>query len=87
MGQSFMKTAMNRAGEPIEAEGATEDRAVCPYCGGEVALRRRRLMGGRWVAYWRHPDNGNLSCPGRSGRVVGETGKKNPAASPQRVDK
>lgn len=71
-----MKTAVNRLGEPVKADGAVEDRAVCPYCGGVVVLRRRRVMGGEPVAYWRHQDNRDTTCPGRSGRVIGESGKK-----------
>jgi hypothetical protein len=71
----------------MDADSPGEDRAVCPFCGGVVVLRLRRVIGGRRVAYWRHLDNSDLSCPGRSGRVIGETGKKNPAASPQRVDR
>jgi len=82
-----MKTAIDRAGVLIEADKAVEDRAVCAYCGDLVALRRRRLMGGGWVAYWRHPNNSNLSCPGRSRRVISKTKKKNTAASPQRLVK
>lgn len=70
-----MKTAVNRVGEPIDADSADEDRAICPCCGGMVVLRRRRVMGNQHVAYWRHRDNCDLSCPGRSGRVFGETGK------------
>lgn len=60
----------------MDADVADQDIAVCPYCGGVVVLRRRRVMGNQHVAYWRHRDNCDLSCPGRSGRVISEAGKK-----------
>lgn len=62
-----MKTAQTKDGIPIPANEDAPSEATCPYCGGIVILRRRKLMNSRGYSYyWRHLDNKNRSCPGRS---------------------
>jgi hypothetical protein len=61
-----MKLANSREGREIEAAEDAPNEAICRYCGGEVVLRGRRLMGSKLKSYyWRHLDNQNRSCPGR----------------------
>ena len=62
-----MKIAKTSDGEKIEAAKDSPPKAICPYCGGEVILRGRKLMGSKEKSYfWRHLDNKNRKCPGRS---------------------
>ena len=66
-----MKTAQHPDNQqPITASDAAPEQAVCPSCGGVVILRRRKRMNGTCVYYWRHRDNRNRHCKGRS-RPVG----------------
>ncbi len=52
-------------GRLIEAGPDAPKRAVCPHCGAEVLLRRRKKFDGEsW--YWRHETGSSLECPGRS---------------------
>lgn len=61
-----MKQANSAEGREIEAAEGAPDQAFCPYCGGTVVLRGRKLMGSSKMSYyWRHLDNQNRSCPGR----------------------
>ena len=53
--------------EPIIASDSAPETAVCPYCGGVVVLRRRKRMNNAGCAYfWRHRDNRDRECNGRS---------------------
>jgi len=62
-----MKTAHTPQGKPVVADEKAPAEAVCPFCGGVVTLRRRKLMNdGGYVFYWRHIANQNRKCPGRS---------------------
>lgn len=64
-----MKTAKTSKGTEVLASEKAPQEAVCPYCKGVVILRRRKLMNNNGYAYfWRHRDNQNLDCPGRSRR-------------------
>jgi len=52
-----------------QAVTACEDApkfAICPYCGGTVILRQRKRMNGEIVYFWRHQDNLQRNCNGRS---------------------
>ena len=61
-----MKSAKTADGKKIEAAEDSPSKAICPYCGGEVVLRGRKLMGSKEKSYfWRHLDNQNRKCPGR----------------------
>jgi hypothetical protein len=65
-----VKTAKTIDGKIIEASESAPPKAICPYCGGEVTLRSRRMMNSDVKAYyWRHRNNENRNCSGRS-RVV-----------------
>jgi hypothetical protein len=75
-----VKTAVNEMGEPIAAESAPGDRALCPYCGGIVTRRYKRLMDGCSVAYWRHRNNRDTDCQGRSRRVIADTASRSAKA-------
>ena len=48
-------------GKLIEAGPGVPDRAVCPHCGAEVTLRRRKTMDGE-VWYWRHVRGEGWGC-------------------------
>ena len=62
-----MKVAQTENGEQVEASESAPQEAICPFCGGLVILRGRRLMGNNNKAYfWRHRDNKNMNCRGRS---------------------
>lgn len=61
-----MRKAVNQAGETIEANAEAPKKANCPFCGAVVHIRRRQLMGGTYIYFWRHCDNNNLNCSGRS---------------------
>ena len=62
-----MKIACSQNGEPIVADVDAPDTAYCPTCGGDLVLRRRRLMVSRETTYfWRHANNSNLRCQERS---------------------
>jgi hypothetical protein len=64
-----MKTAKSTDGIEIIASNKAPQEAICPYCEGIVTLRKRKLMNnGGYVYYWRHRDNQNRSCHGRSRR-------------------
>jgi len=61
-----MKTAKTVDGKEIVADKISPKLAICPYCGGEVVLRGRKIMGSKEKSYfWRHLDNQNRNCPGR----------------------
>ena len=53
-------------GMEIEASPDAPERAVCPHCGADVLLRRRKTMldGETW--YWRHAQGAPRACPGRA---------------------
>ena len=59
-----MKHALDN-GKLIEAGPDAPKRAVCPHCGAEVTLHRRRKYRGE-VWYWRHVRGAPRRCPGRS---------------------
>jgi len=62
-----MKIAQTADGEKIEAAKDSPRIAICSYCAGEVILRGRKIMGSKEKSYfWRHLDNQNRNCPGRS---------------------
>ena len=62
-----MKTALTPDGKRTQASADAPAQAACPYCGGIVLLRGRRVMGSDQKSYyWRHTANGDLKCPGRS---------------------
>ncbi len=62
-----MKIALSTSGKKIEAAEGAPEQAKCPFCGGKVILRGRKLMGGNSKSfYWRHLDNQNRKCPGRA---------------------
>lgn len=53
--------------QPLLASNAAPEKALCPYCEGVVTLRRRKLMNnGGYAYFWRHQDNRNRTCNGRS---------------------
>jgi hypothetical protein len=52
--------------EPLTAAADVPQQAVCPYCQGIVLLRSRKQMSGACTYYWRHQDNRNRTCNGRS---------------------
>jgi hypothetical protein len=61
-----MKTAQLPDGEKIEAGEEAPPKAICPFCGGTVTLRRRKLMNNQGFSFfWRHLDNENLQCQTR----------------------
>jgi hypothetical protein len=61
-----MKLAISAEEQDIEAMEGAPSHALCPFCGGKVALRGRKLMGSTLKSYyWRHLDNQNRKCPGR----------------------
>ena len=65
-----MKIALTPEGAPIEASPDAPDQAICPHCGGVVLLRGRKVMGGNQKSYyWRHTNNSDPDCPGRSNIV------------------
>ncbi|MFL7839360.1 MAG: hypothetical protein ACK2T4_03005 [Candidatus Promineifilaceae bacterium] len=62
-----MRTALSEKGETIVAGSGMPEEAFCPYCGGRVILRKRRLMGGGVTYYWRHVDyKQSKSCSKRA---------------------
>ncbi len=62
-----MKLAQTLDGQEIRAAEGAEKLAICPYCGGKVVLRGRKVMGSSSKSYyWRHLDNQNTECPGRA---------------------
>ena len=61
-------------GKLIEAGPDAPKRAVCPHCGAEALLRRRKTMDGQ-VWYWRHANGAPRACPGRA-RVPGISTKE-----------
>lgn len=62
-----MKIALLPDGVKVTADPEAPQEAVCPFCGGTVILRRRKLMNDAGYAYyWRHRDNEHRDCPGRS---------------------
>ena len=61
-----MKTAQLPDGERIEAGDEAPPQAICPFCGGTVTLRRRKLMNNQgFIFFWRHLDNENPQCQAR----------------------
>ncbi len=61
-----MKVAVTTGGKPIEASMMAPKEAICPYCGGRVTLRGRRMMGnGKRTYFWRHQGNKNRHCEAR----------------------
>jgi hypothetical protein len=66
----IVKTAKTKDGKEITASKTAPDKAICPYCDGIVTLRSRRTMnGGEKAYYWRHCNNQNRNCSGRT-RVI-----------------
>jgi uncharacterized membrane protein len=62
-----MKAALSDDGEIIIAGTSMPEQANCPFCGGRVTLRRRRLMGGGITYFWRHIDyKQSKSCTKRA---------------------
>lgn len=64
-----MKVALTSHDETQQMVTASETapvKAVCPYCHGAVILRRRKRMNGGCAYFWRHQDNHNRVCNGRS---------------------
>jgi len=62
-----MKIAKNQDGKEIDAKEDAPQEAICLFCGGVVILRGRRRMGSDKKSYfWRHLDNKNRNCRGRS---------------------
>jgi len=61
-----MKTALSDTGEPIIAGDGMPEKAVCPFCGNRVTLRRRRQMNGDVTYFWRHVEHSSRSCRSRS---------------------
>lgn len=62
-----MKIALHtETAQPLTAAQTAPATARCPSCGSLVTLRRRRCMDGTSVYFWRHPNNRNLNCNGRS---------------------
>jgi hypothetical protein len=53
----------------ITAFEEAPDQALCPHCEGNVLLRSRKRMSGNRTYYWRHQDNHNRACDGRSRSV------------------
>jgi hypothetical protein len=65
-----VKLAKIKDDKLIEASESAPQEAICPYCGGEVTLRSRRTMnGGEKSYYWRHLNNQNRNCSGRTRMV------------------
>jgi hypothetical protein len=62
-----MKIALDETGQNIQAEAEAPKIAICPYCGGQVSLRRRRsgYRPENFSYFWRHRDQANRDCPGR----------------------
>ena len=61
-----MKYAYTESDEKVLATVAAPEDALCPHCGGEVAKRRRKVMlNGEPVFFWRHKRNVNRHCPAR----------------------
>jgi hypothetical protein len=52
--------------QPLAASPDAPEQAICPYCGGRLTLRRRQRMGGGCSYFWRHLDNEQRRCNGRS---------------------
>lgn len=51
----------------IKACDTAPETAVCPHCRGVVVLRRRKRMNQAGCTYfWRHRDNRDRACNGRS---------------------
>ena len=66
-----MKTAHHPdTSQPITAVADAPAQAICPHCGGQVTLRRRQRMNGTVVYFWRHLDNHNRECSGRSHKTL-----------------
>ncbi len=64
-----MKTAQTTDGTAIPASEEAPKEAQCPFCGGVVTLRRRKLMNaGGYSYFWRHRDRENRDCPARARR-------------------
>ena len=66
----IVKSALTKQGEIVVANLEAPPEAICSHCGGVVDIRRRRLMDGKHRYYWRHRDNKQLNCQGRS-RPIG----------------
>jgi len=62
-----MKIALDETGLKIQAEAGRPKVAICPFCGGQVTLRRRRsgYRSGVICYFWRRLDQANRNCPGR----------------------
>jgi len=67
-----MKIALDETGQNIQAEAEAPEIATCPYCGGQVALRRRRsgYLTENFTYFWRHKDRENQNCPGRIHGII-----------------
>ena len=52
--------------QPLAATLDSPPQALCPHCGGVLDLRRRRNMDGSDTCFWRHRDNLNRTCNGRT---------------------
>jgi len=66
-----MKVAVTTGGERLEASVMAPKQAICPYCGGRVTLRGRRVMGNEKRTYfWRHQGNKNRDCGARQRPVA-----------------
>jgi hypothetical protein len=61
-----MKTALSDKGETLTAGAGMPKNATCPVCGRRVTLRKRRLMGGEVIYFWRHVDYKSKSCAKRA---------------------
>jgi len=62
-----MKIALNAEGKQIQASAEAPAEGICPYCGGVVLLRGRRVIGSDEKSYyWRHAPGGDPNCPART---------------------
>ena len=52
-------------GRLVVAGPDSPEMAQCPACGGEVHKRKRRVMGGGFVYYYRHKQGVGNRCPRR----------------------
>ncbi len=52
-------------GRLIVADPDSPDVARCPACGGEVHKRKRRLMGGGVIYFYRHKQGIGNNCTRR----------------------
>lgn len=63
-----MKTAVriDKEGGYLVASASAPEKAKCPFCGGLVILRHRRLMNNSGTTYyWKHRGNLNRNCTAR----------------------